>query len=181
MEIISLHNKCYKRDRQVLQPKTLSKPDEASPKLDKPKKVSEPIDDPSEEGQKPKKALSDGKKTAKKVKKTQQPKKVPKSPESIDSSKEEEEKEPSKDDKKKKMSPLLWLKEGQNFFDLRKESKNLTIKKNVEKVVFMAGPYKGYELSYVVLYGTKYLKRVFKMSGLEKKAKHLIKQALTKA
>ena len=49
--------------------------------------------------------------------------------------------------------------EVQSFFDLQKESKNLTIKKKVEKAVFMAGPYKGYELSYVALCDTKYLKR----------------------
>ena len=59
--------------RKVLQPKVLSK-------LDKPRKLSETIDDPSEEEQKPKKASTDGKKTAtkaeKKVKKTLQPKKA---------------------------------------------------------------------------------------------------------
>ena len=70
--------------------------------------------------------------------------------------------------------------EVQSFFDLQKESKNLTVKKKVEKVVFMAGPYKGYELSYVALCDTKYLKRVLKMSGLEKKTKDLIKQTLAK-
>ena len=70
--------------------------------------------------------------------------------------------------------------EAQGFFDFRKESKNLTIDKKVKKVVFMAGPYKGYELSYVALCDTKYLKRVLKMSGLEKKTKDLIKQALSK-
>ena len=68
--------------------------------------------------------------------------------------------------------------EVQSFFDLQKESKNLTIEKKVEKVVFMAGPYEGYELSYVALCDTKYLKRVLKMSGLEKKTKDLIKQVL---
>ena len=50
----------------------------------------------------------------------------------------------------------------------------------MEKVLFMAGPYKGYELSYVALYDTKYLKRLLKMSGLERKTKDLIKQALAK-
>ena len=63
MEIIKLHKKCNKKDRKVLQPKTLSKSDE-------------PIDDPSEEEQKPKKA--DGKKTTtkavKKVKNAPPPK-----------------------------------------------------------------------------------------------------------
>ena len=78
------------------------------------------------------------------------------------------------------MSSLLGVKEDQNFFDLRKESKNLTIEKKVEKVVFMAGPYEGYELSYVALCDTKYLRRVLKMSGLEKKTRDLKKQALTK-
>ena len=66
--------------------------------------------------------------------------------------------------------------EAQSFFDLQKDSKNLTIEKKVEKTVFMAGPYKGYDLSYVVLYDTKYLKRMSKMPGLEKKTKNLIKQ-----
>ena len=78
------------------------------------------------------------------------------------------------------MSPLPWVKEDQSFFDHRKESKNLTIEGRAEKAVFMAAPYKGYELSYVALCDTKYLKRVLKMSGLEKKTKDLIKQALAK-
>ena len=40
------------------------------------------------------------------------------------------------------MPPLLGAKEeAQSFFDLQKDSKNLTIEKKVEKVVFMAGPY----------------------------------------
>ena len=56
----------------------------------------------------------------------------------------------------------------------------MTIEKKVEKVVFIAGPYEGYELSYVALCDTKNLKRVLKMSGLEKKTKDLIKQALRK-
>ena len=51
----------------------------------------------------------------------------------------------------------------------------------MDEIVFMAGPYKGYELSYVALCDTKYLKRVLKMSGLEKKTKGLIKQAQAKA
>ena len=68
MEIISLHKRCNKNERKVSQPRKAS----GSPGL---------IDDPSEEGQKPKKAsmLSNGKKTAtkagKNVKKTLQPKK----------------------------------------------------------------------------------------------------------
>ena len=44
----------------------------------------------------------------------------------------------------------------------------------------MAGPYEGYELSYVAFCDTKYFKKVLKMSGLKKKIKDLIKQALTK-
>ena len=87
---------------------------------------------------------------------------------------------PTQDDKEKKIPPLLWLKEVQSFFDLQKDSKNLTIEKIVEKEVFMAGPYEGYELSYVALCDAKYLKRVLKMSGIEKKTKDLIKQALAK-
>ena len=59
--------------------------------------------------------------------------------------------------------------------------KNLRIKKKVKQAVFMAGSYEGYELSYVALCNTKYLKRVLKMLGLEKKTKDLIKQALAKA
>ena len=70
--------------------------------------------------------------------------------------------------------------ETQSFFDLQKDSKHLTIEKKVEKAVFMAGPYKGYELSHVALCNTKYLKRVLKMSDLGKKTKDLIKQALAK-
>ena len=42
MEITKLLKKCNKKNRKVLQPKALSKSDE-------PKKLSEPIDDPSEE------------------------------------------------------------------------------------------------------------------------------------
>ena len=56
----------------------------------------------------------------------------------------------------------------------------MTIEKKVEKAVFIVGPYKGYELSYVALYETKYLKRVLKMSDLEKETKDVIKQALAK-
>ena len=79
------------------------------------------------------------------------------------------------------MPPLQGVKEKvQSFFDHQKESKNLAIKKKVEKVVFMTGPYEGCALSYVALCDTKYFKRVLKMSGLEKKTKDLIKQALAK-
>ena len=78
------------------------------------------------------------------------------------------------------MPPLLGVKkEAQSFFDLQKESKNLTIEKKVEKVVFMVGPYEGYKLC-VALCSTKYHKRVLKMSGLVKKPEDLIKQALAK-
>ena len=118
MEIINIHKRCKKRARKVPQPKKASK----LPKSYEPKKVSEPIDIPSEEEQKPKKASrpSDGKKVAtkaeKKVKKASQPKKVPKSPEFIDSSEEEEEGQP-KDNKEKKIPPLLGVKEEvQSFF-----------------------------------------------------------------
>ena len=68
--------------------------------------------------------------------------------------------------------------EVQSFLDLQKESKNLTIEKKVEKVVFMVGRYEGCELSYVALCDTKYLKRVLKIPGIEKKTKDLIKQAV---
>ena len=67
MEIISLRKRCNKKARKVSKPKKasgspkLDKPKKASgsPKSDEPKKVSGSpglIDDPSEEGQKPKKA-----------------------------------------------------------------------------------------------------------------------------
>ena len=180
MEIINLHKRCNKNTRKVPQPKKASKsfnPDEL-------KEVSEPTDGPSKEEQKPKK--TNGKKTAtkawKKVKKTPRPKKAPKSPGFTDPSKKEEEEGPPKDNKRKKIPPLLGVKEeARSFFDLQKKSKNLTIEKKVEKVVFMAKPYEGYKLSYVALYDTKYLKKVLKMSGLEKKTKDLIKKALAKA
>ena len=170
MEIISLQKRCKKRARKVPRPKKAPK----LSKSDEPKKVSGIIDDPSEEEQKPKKVSrsSDGKKTAtkagKKVKKTSQSKKAPKSLEVIESEEEEEEGPPNEEE------------EVQIFLDLLKENKNLRIQKKVEKAVFMAGPYEGYELSYVALCDTKYLKRVLKMSGLEKKTKDLIKQALAK-
>ena len=182
MEIINLHKRCNKKARKVPQPKKALK----SSKSDEPKKVPGPIDDPSQNEQRSKKASrsSDGKKTTtkagKKVKKTSQPKKAPKSPEFIDPSEEVEE-EPTQDDKEKKIPPLLGLKEeAQGLFDLRKESKNLTFEKKVEKVAFMRGPYEGHELSYVALYDTEYLRGVLKMSGLEKKTKDLIKQAVAK-
>ena len=69
MEIIKLHKKCNKKDRKVLKPIALSKSDE-------PKKVSETINDSSEEEQKPKKSTT---KAVKNVKKSLQPKKAPKS------------------------------------------------------------------------------------------------------
>ena len=68
------------------------------------------------------------------------------------------------DDKEKKIPPLLGVKEeAQSFFDLQKDSKNFTIKKDVKRVVFMSGPYEGYELSNVASCDIKYLKRVLKM------------------
>ena len=95
MEIIKLRKKCNKKDRKVLQLKALSKSDE-------PKKVSRPIDDPSEEEQNPKKDSSDGKKTTtkagKKVKKIPQPKKAPKSPEFVETDTNDEQ-GPPQDDK----------------------------------------------------------------------------------
>ena len=84
--------------------------------------------------------------------------------------------------RRKKIPSSLRLKEEvQGFFDLRKESKNLTFKKSVEKVVFMGVTYEGHQLSYVALYDTEYLRGASKMSGLDKKTKDLIKQALAKA
>ena len=64
--------------------------------------------------------------------------------------------------------------EVQSFFYLQKDSKNLAIEKKAETIVFMVGPYEGYEVSYAALCDTKYLKRMLKMSGLEKKTKDLI-------
>ena len=182
IEIINFHKRCNKKARKVSQPKKAS----GSPKSNEPKKVSGPIDDSSKEGQNPKKISRsvDQKKPLqrqeKKVNKTSQTKKAPKSPEFIDSSEEEEERLPQ-DDKERKIPPLLGVKEEvESFFDLQKDSKHLTIKKKLAKVVFIKGPYKDYELSYVALCDAKYFKKVLKMSGLEKKAKDLIKQALAK-
>ena len=148
MEIINLYKRCNK---EVPQPK------KASSKSDKPKKVInslEFLDDPSEEKQNSKPA--DGKKTAtktgKKVKKALQSNKSPQPREFIDSCLEEEEEEPPKDDKGR---PLLGVKKkSQSFFDLRKDSKNLTNEKELKRVVFMRGPYNGYELSNVALCDT---------------------------
>ena len=56
----------------------------------------------------------------------------------------------------------------------------MTIEKKVEGVVFMGGPYEDHKLLYVALYDTKYLKRVLKLSGLDRKTKDLTKQALAK-
>ena len=119
-------------------------------KTTQPKKVLEPIDGSSEEEQRPKKA--NGKnvstKAGKKVKKTTQPKKALKSPEFIES----EEGSP-KDDKG---PSLLGMKEeSQSFFDLQKESKNLTIEK---KVVLWRDPIKVmtyHMLHYVIPYTSK--------------------------
>ena len=79
------------------------------------------------------------------------------------------------------MSPLFGVnEEAQSFFDLRKDSKNLTIEKDVERVVFTRGPYKGHELTNVALCDSEYLKKALNRSGLDKKTKDLIKQALKK-
>ena len=88
MEIINLRKRCNKRTTKVSQPKKAS----GSTKLDEPKKA-ELIDDLSQEEQKPKKASRTTAKAGKKVKRTLQPKKAPKSPELIDSIEEEEEEE----------------------------------------------------------------------------------------
>ena len=129
MEIINLHKRCNKKARKTPRSKKALK----SPKSD----------DWSEEKQKPKKASRPNNgKAGKKVKKTPQPKKAPKSPEFIDSSEEEEEGLP-KDNKWEKIPPLLGVKEEvQSFFDLQKDNKILTIKKKVERVVFMGSPVK---------------------------------------
>ena len=56
----------------------------------------------------------------------------------------------------------------------------MKIGKELKSVVFMRGPYKGYELLNVALGGTEYLKKAVKKSGLGKKTKDLIKQAFEK-
>ena len=76
------------------------------------------------------------------------PEKAPKSPEFIDSWQEDE---------KEERLPLLGVKEEvQSFFDLRKDSENLTIKKKVEKVVFMGDSIKtkNYHLWYHLIPNT---------------------------
>ena len=112
MKIINVHKKGNKKARKVSQEKASGS--------DEPKRVSGPIDGPSEEEQKPKNVSSDGKRTTQKVKKTSLPKKAPKSPEFIDSGEEsEEEEEPPQDDKKNKIPPLLGMNEEvQSIFDL---------------------------------------------------------------
>ena len=107
------------------------------------------------------------------VRKTPRPKKEPKS---LD-----DEEVPQDDKEKNKIPPLLGVKEEvQSFFDLQKDSKNLTIEKKVERVVFIRGAYGGHELSYVTSYDIECLKRVLTMSDLGNKTKDLIKQALKK-
>ena len=113
------------------------------------------------------------------MRKTPQSKTSPTSPEFIDTDSDDTVDEQAPTVKKSndyKEAPLLGVKEEvQSFFDLQNESKNLTIKKKVEKVVFMAGLYKGCDLSYVALCDTKYLKKMIKISGLQNKTKNLIK------
>ena len=71
--------------------------------------------------------------------------------------------------------------EVQGFFYLRKESwEKFDNWEKGGKGSFYGGSYEGDELSYVALYDTKYVKRVLKMSGLDRKTKDLIKQALEK-
>ena len=59
--LLTFTKRCNKKARK------LSKSKKALSKSDKPKKVSGLIDDPSEKGQKPKKASGDGKKTTTKT------------------------------------------------------------------------------------------------------------------
>ena len=172
IEVVHLHKRCNKKARKVSQPKKSSE----SLKSNEPKIVSGAIDDPSEKGQKSKKTSrsSNGKKTAtkagKKVKRTPQPKKHQSHLNLLTQAGKKK-----KGDKGKKTPPLLGVKEEvQSFFYLQKDSKNLAIEKKAETIVFMVGPYEGYEVSYVALCDTKYLKRMLKMSGLEKKTKDLI-------
>ena len=119
MEIINLHKRCNKKVMKVPQPKKASdsgNEKKAATKPTQPKKAS---------------GTDNEKKPATQ---TIHPEKAPKSPEFFDSWKEDE---------KEERLPLLWVKEEvQSFFDLRKDSENLTIKKKVEKVVFMGGFYK---------------------------------------
>ena len=164
MEIINLHKRCNKKARKTLRSKKVTEPGLDDSAIEEEQKWS------SDE----KKSVT---KAGKKVKKISQSKKAPKSPEFIDSSGDEQE-GPPKDNKE---SPLLGVKEeAQSCFDLRKDTKNLTIEKEVERVVFMRGPYKGQEWSNVALCDTEYLKKALKRSDLDKKIKDLIKQALAK-
>ena len=128
MKIINLHKKCNRKTRKVSQKKASGS--------DEPKKVLEPIDDPGEDRSLKKHPAMEKislQRQEKKVKKTSQPKKSPKSPKFIDSSEKEEECLPQ-DDKGKKMPPLLGVKEeAQSFFDLQRKSKNLTFEKKIRK------------------------------------------------
>ena len=143
------------------------KPKKGSGNRRKVKKTSQPKNppkspafiDPGKEEQKPKKGSSDAKKAAKKagkkVKRTSQIKNLPKSSEFIESSKEEirlkllELLIDSSNDEEEGLPLLRQKEEVQSFFDLRKDSENLTIKKKVGKVVFVRRSYKGYKLSHV--------------------------------
>ena len=102
MKVINLHKRCNKKARKAPQLKKAPK----SPKSDKPKKTPESpefIDISSKEEQRPKKASNHEERTTtkavKKVKKTPQPEKAPKSPGLTDD-----------------LLPLLWWVEKKEVF-----------------------------------------------------------------
>ena len=177
MEIINLHKRC---DKKVPQPIKASK----SFKSDEPKKHQSHLNllmiqarkNTSQKKPMEKRSLQI---QVKKLKRPQSRKKHQSHLRLLTRAGKKKKGRPCKDDKE---SLLLGVKEeAQIFFDLWKDSKNLTIEKEVERVVFMRGPYKGQELSNVALCNTEYLKKALKRSRLDKKTKSYIKQALTKA
>ena len=120
MEIINLHKRCNRKVRKTAQPKKAPKTPKSDDDKQKPKKApnAPKFSEPSKEEIRRHKASgpSDRKKFATKpgnntIKKTQQPKIAPKSPEFFDESNEEEEEEPPKGDKGKEIPPLLGVKE----------------------------------------------------------------------
>ena len=73
---------------------------------------------------------------------------------------------PQRDDIKVMVSKIRWISSFQSMDDLFVPG---------DRIKFFF-----YELSHVVLHDTEYLRGVLKMSGLDKKTKGLIKQALAK-
>ena len=171
MEIIGLHKRCNKKARKTSQPKKArksSKSDESMPEF-----ADTGLD---EDEQKPKNASRSGDgennatKAGKKLKRHHSQKKHQSHLNLLTQA-------------RKKKSRLRMIKRKNTSFaegERRGPRKILHLRKKLEKVVFMGGPYVGHELSCVALYYTEYLRVVLKMSGLEKETKDLIKQALAK-